>query len=203
MPLIKSSSWKLSSEIPYSKYQKKTQAGFIAHCSNASLPGPNPHLTSADQDLSSKPCTYFYSLGAPDDDRGLSPVMKDVGTFFIPDGNTTPAVSYGSCLSLTWVVFCYHKVWTPTAGLQVALLFTIFERRLAGDSHILQSYFAEERESCVIIKNENILTNKTNNLYSLPWASCVHFQEKTYQCIAFRIYALFFLPWPFFCLFVL
>lgn len=157
MPLIKSSSWKLCSEIPYSKYQQKTQAGFIAPCGNASFPRPDPRWTSMGQDLSSKPCIYFNSLDVPDEDRGLSPVMKDVGTFFIQ-----MAVSSDSGWSLTWVVFCYHKVWTPTAGLQVALLFTIFERRLAGDSRVLQSYLAEEWESCVVIQNANILTNKTN-----------------------------------------
>lgn len=112
------------------------------------------------------------------------------------DGNTTPAVSFDSCLSLTWAVFCYPKVWTPTAGIQVPLLFTIFERRLAGDSHVLPSYFAEKRESCVVIQNANILTNKTNICMLFPEQAV--FSGKTYQCIVFRIHAMFFLPWPFF-----
>lgn len=51
-----------------------------------------------DQNLSSKQCIYFYNLDAPDDDRGLSSVIKDVGTFFITEGKNSPVASYDSCL---------------------------------------------------------------------------------------------------------
>jgi len=54
-----------------------------------------------DQNLSSKQCIYFYNLDAQDDDRGLSSVIKDAGTFFITDGKNSPAVSFDSCLKLT------------------------------------------------------------------------------------------------------
>lgn len=44
---------------------------------------------------------YFYNQDAQDDDKGLSSVIKDAGTFFITDGKNSLVVSYDPCLQWT------------------------------------------------------------------------------------------------------
>lgn len=79
-----------NSEILDSNYKVITQAGFIPSWICASFPQSDPQLTPVDQVLSSKAGIYFYNLDAPDDDRGLSLVIKDVGTFLHTDGKNKP-----------------------------------------------------------------------------------------------------------------
>lgn len=52
---------------------------------------------------------YFYNLDARDDDRGLSSVIKDVGTFFRTDGKTSPVVTSEPCVKLTYLLLSHGR----------------------------------------------------------------------------------------------